>query len=120
MSQLPRKPEPESTHSAHVRSYNVEFKPRSFVGRTIFGVIATVLVIAGFVFFSVFLAIGLALLVLAIVIGLLRQLAPGKSNNETLRSQAPKADPPHTPTIIDVEQSSEDGVYRPRDNSTSN
>ena len=114
MKQLPREPDRGSIHSARAKIHRIELKPRSLLGRALFGIIVGAMVIASFVFLSAFLAIGFAIVVLAVIIGSLRRLTSGKSSGETFTARSDSSD---EPTIIDVERSAEDGVYRPRDNS---
>ena len=116
MNHLRKRTDDESQNSANVKTYHVELKPRSLLGRTVLGVLAGAIVIASFVFLSVFLAIGFALLALAIVVGLIRQLASNNPQSEHADTPSVRAEANRTSaTTIDVEQSPEDGVYRPRD-----
>ncbi len=100
---------PERNHSHRLgRGYAVEIAPRSWLGRVLVGSVVAALLVAGFFFFSVLVAVGAAIIVLAVAIGILKYILGGR----TYPGRRAGAD---RPGIIDTERSAHDGVYRPRD-----
>ena len=86
----------------------METAPRSWWGRTIVVTVAAALLGSVFLFFSLLVAIGAALIALTVVIGLLKHFAGSQSGSGRPVDQ-------DRSSVIDTERADDDGVYGPRD-----
>jgi hypothetical protein len=89
------------------RVYTVEITPRTWWGRAIAVAVVAALLSSVFLFFSLLVAIGAAIVVLTFVIGTLKYLAKGPPRPGGQVDQ-------HKLNVIDTERSENDGVYRSR------
>lgn len=89
------------------RAYTVEITPRTWWGRAIAVAVFAALLSSVFLFFSLLVAVGAAIVALTFVIGALKYLAkepprPGRQVDQ------------YKSNVIDTERSENDGVYRSR------
>ena len=102
-------PESADAHQT-VREFSVAFTPRTRWSQAIVVVVFAAIFSLALFFFSLFVAVGAALVALTIMIGMLRSLAKGP------RRSGRRIDE-NASGVIDTERSPDDGIYRPRDSS---
>lgn len=91
-----------------VREYAVVVTPRTWWGRAIVFAVVAALLFSTFLFFSLLVAIGAAIVTLTVLIGMLNYVTKGPTRSRRQVDQ-------DTSSVVDTERSDHDGVYRPRD-----
>lgn len=93
-----------------VREYTVEIAPRTWLGRTLVGVVIAALLLSLFFIFSVLIAVGAVVVALAVAVGILTYIRTGKG-------RAGAAVKRKRTGVIITERPGKNGVYEPPDSS---
>ena len=89
-----------------IREYTVEIAPRTWLGRTLVGVVIAALLVSVFFIFSVLIAVGAVVVALAVAVGILTYIGKGRAGEAVKRERT---------GVIITERRGKNGVYEPPD-----